>query len=62
MDRAKEVAQYLKKLQTGNVWEAISKSPISFVHVENEIVLITPGGFYMLDKVKAIEDFLKAEL
>ncbi len=46
----------------GHTWEDISKSPISVLQADNELVFITPGGFYMLDKVGEIKTYIKDNL
>jgi len=61
-DHAIEVFKEIEKLKEDYHWEEISKSPITCFRVKNEIVFITPGGFYMLDKVSKIENFLKKNL
>jgi hypothetical protein len=49
----------VKAIEAAAHWEAISKSPITFFKKNKEVVFITPGGFYMLDKVPIIEKYLK---
>lgn len=56
------VYQQIEKIKSSHHWEDISKSPITCFRKHNEIVFITPGGFYMLDKVPILADFLKKQL
>ncbi|MEM9824667.1 MAG: hypothetical protein AAF985_26505 [Bacteroidota bacterium] len=56
------VEQEIKAIRKTRNWEDISKSPMTYFRKDNEIIFITPGGFYMLDKVPTIVDFLKAAL
>lgn len=55
----------LKRMDTikaRHPWGVVSKSPITYFRKNNEIVFITPGGFYMLHPVPEIEDFIKTRL
>jgi len=56
------VFQQIEKIKADRHWEDISKSPITCFRKKNEIIFITPGGFYMLDKVPILADFLKKHL
>ena len=56
------VFQQIEKIKADRYWEDISKSPITCFRKKNEIIFITPGGFYMLDKVPILADFLKKHL
>jgi hypothetical protein len=56
------IFEEIEKLKRTQSWEDISKSPITCFRIRNEIIFITPGGFYMLDKVVKIKDFLKNNL
>ena len=62
VNEAVSIFSEIEQIQKSNNWEAISKSPITCFRVKNEIIFITPGGFYMLDKVTKIESFLKDNL
>jgi len=61
-NQAIEILKAIEKLKEEYHWEEISKSPITCFRIRNTIIFITPGGFYMLDKVSRIEDFLKKNL
>lgn len=52
----------IQQIKNSRNWERISKSPITCFKTKNEIIFITPGGFYMLDKVPIIENYLKENL
>ena len=52
LDSEKEV-DYIKE---NYLWDQISKSPITYFRLKNELIFITPGGFYMLDKVDKLKD------
>ncbi len=59
---AKSTFKEIDKLSQSTSWEDISKSPITCFRVRNEIIFITPGGFYMLDKVSKIKNFFEENL
>ncbi|MEM8506500.1 MAG: hypothetical protein AAF717_01670 [Bacteroidota bacterium] len=54
--------QRIDTIRARHPWDVVSKSPITYFRKNNEIVFITPGGFYMLDRVPEIEDFLRTRL
>lgn len=56
---AQQALQQLDALKNGHAWTQISKSPISYFQKQNEIMLIVPGGFYMLKEVPQIVQFLQ---
>ena len=58
LDCEKEI-DYIKE---NYLWDRISKSPITYFRLRNEIIFITPGGFYMLDKVNQLNDCLRDKL
>jgi hypothetical protein len=49
-------------IKANYLWDRISKSPITYFRLRNEIIFITPGGFYMLDKVEELKDCLRDKL
>jgi len=57
-DSKKEV-DYIKE---NYPWDRISKSPITYFRLKKEIIFITPGGFYMLDKVDELKDCISDNL
>lgn len=59
---AEALSQEIERVKKEAGWDEISKSPITYWQQDNWIVFITPGGFYMLDKVGEIEDYLRREL
>ena len=56
--KALEISKAIQAIKDNEGWDEISKSPITFWQQGREIIFITPGGFYMLDRVKEIKDFL----
>ena len=49
-------------LKKNHPWDVINKSPITYWRQGREIVFITPGGFYMLDEVPKIKQFLSEKM
>ena len=56
---AKKALKEVEQLKEDVPWDEISKSPITFMVIENELVFITPGGFYMLDEAERLKAFLE---
>lgn len=59
---AESLASEVEKIKEEAGWDRISKSPITYWQQGKRLVFITPGGFYMLDKVAGIEEYLKSNL
>lgn len=59
---AMELKKAVDVIRNEYSWDEISKSPITYFRKDNELIFITPGGFYMLDKVAEIEEFLVKNL
>lgn len=56
MDSTVSVIGQIQRIESC-CWNQISKSPISYFRIDDKILFIKSGGFYMLDRVQAIGEF-----
>lgn len=60
--KAEQLSKEIEQLKQQVAWSKISKSPITYWQQGKWIVFITPGGFYMLDEVGIIKDYLSRKM
>jgi len=59
---ASEILADIDYIKENFYWDVISKSPITYWQQGERLLFVVPAGFYMLDEVPVIKDFITARL